>query len=253
MTGTIQRVNGPAPNRDWEGTGVFVYETVRTLFLSIVRSRAIGYRTSGTDNVPGVGAAVLMSNHQSNFDPIMLGAPLRRPISIPGKAELFRIPVFRYFLRQLGSYPVDREAADTGSLRRSLKVLRAGKILAVFPEGTRTRTGEVGGFGPTLTKLALREGVPIVPVAIAGSGRILPPGERFPRLGVKTAVVYGEPIQTQLQRPGHPNEQEIARVTDLVRNRVVELLDRGNELIGLRSSSEIIEIGDASMADKSVF
>jgi 1-acyl-sn-glycerol-3-phosphate acyltransferase len=208
---------------------------VRTLFIFIVRSGMLRLRVAGQDNVPSAGAIMLMSNHQSNLDPVILGLPLARPISIPGKAELFRVPLFGPLLRILGAYPVDRGAADAASLRQSLRVLRHGGLLAVFPEGTRSRSGVVGDFRPTLVKVALHQGVPIVPAAVAGSGLFLPPGRSAPRPGATVAVSYGLPIEPAADARA-TSESALGEAVALVRQRVLAEYDNARALASVDST-----------------
>jgi len=203
-----------------------MYTAVRGLISLMARLGLVRISVSYADRVPEAGPVLLMMNHQSNLDPLIAGWATRRPVNMPGKAELFRVPILRWVIGQLGCYPVDRDASDAGSLRRSLQVLRRGRVLAVFPEGTRTRTGEVGPFNPTLTRLAIREGAPVVALAIDGTGKILPPGRKLPRLGVHVTVRYGKPLQLTERYGPKPAEHEIEQATETVRDQVVSLLGR---------------------------
>ena len=181
-------------NSDWDGRNRIVYEMTRTLISLIVAIRVTTIRVYGADNVPDSGPVLLVSNHESNLDPLVLGWATPRPLNVPGKIELFRVPILRWLITQLGCYPVDREGHDSVSLRKSLTVLRRNRVLAVFPEGTRSRTGTVGDFSPTLTRLALREQCPVIPVAIRGTARVLPAGALAPKLAQTITVTFGAPL-----------------------------------------------------------
>ena len=148
---------------EWSNHSRWLYETTRQLVSLIVVTRLIRAETRGEERIPSRGPVIVMVNHQSNLDPLFIGWAMRRPMNIPGKVELFRVPILRTVVTALGCFPVNREGTDARSLRHSLTVLRAGRLLLVFPEGTRSRTGEVNIFNPTLTRLALRENVPVIP------------------------------------------------------------------------------------------
>ncbi len=212
------------PESDWLGQNRLVYGIVRKLISLIVALRLLRVVVEGEENVPSHGPVMFMINHQSNLDPLLVGWATRRPINMPGKAELFRVPVLRAIIRGLGSYPVDRDSTDSASLRHSLLVLRQGGILAVFPEGTRSRTGEIGRFGTTLTRLALRECVPVVPVAIDGTRTFLPPGNRLPRFGAKVLLRYGEPLLLHNQYGSRPDTETLEQATTRMRAALVDLL-----------------------------
>lgn len=210
-------------SQDWAGRNRPFYVMVRGAISLIVRLGLVRARVEGAEHVPPSGAAVLMSNHESNLDPLLIAFRLVRPVNIPGKLELFRIPVLKHLILALGCYPVNRDEADAGSLRRSLTVLRQGRLLAVFPEGTRSRDGEIGPFGPTLIRLAIREQAPIIPVAVEGSAGILRPGGVWPRLGARVTVRYGRPLVLSEYHGRRLTEEEIATATSEIRRRVIEL------------------------------
>ncbi|MBX6395282.1 MAG: 1-acyl-sn-glycerol-3-phosphate acyltransferase, partial [Alicyclobacillaceae bacterium] len=99
---------------------------------------------TGREHVPEHGGVLLCANHRSNWDPVILGLSLRRPIRFMAKEELFRVPGLSFLIRQLGAFPVRRGTADRAALRRAVHLIRdEGQIVGLFPEGTRRR-----GKGP---------------------------------------------------------------------------------------------------------
>lgn len=151
-------------------------------------------KVEGAEHVPAEGPAILASNHLSALDVIFMPAAIPRPVYFVAKSEYFSGPS-RYFFENMGVIPVPRmggEAAEA-TLRRGEQVLRAGDLLGIYPEGTRSPDGRLyrGKTGPV--RLALRTGAPVVPVAMRGTWDIMPPGKRVPRVkGV--GIVFGEPI-----------------------------------------------------------
>jgi 1-acyl-sn-glycerol-3-phosphate acyltransferase len=148
-------------------------------------------RASGLENLPAEGGFVLAANHTSNLDPWPLGMPLwpRRQLFFMAKVELFN-PLFGPFLNVGGAFPVRRGERDVEAIEKAVRLCREGKVVAMFPEGTRARKGIVKKFEHRprtgSARIALTAGVPLVPAAIAGTERLL----RFPRL----RVAYGQPV-----------------------------------------------------------
>ncbi|HEX9504721.1 MAG TPA: lysophospholipid acyltransferase family protein [Acidimicrobiia bacterium] len=148
---------------------------------------------TGIENVPTAGAYIVAPTHRSILDVPFAAFITRRTICFLTKSELFANPVLCRLFTTLGAVRVERGTADRGALRALESVLREGSPVAVFPEGTR-------GSGPAITPLfdgaaflALKLGVPIIPVGIGGSEGILPKGKVLPRI-CRVAVVVGEPI-----------------------------------------------------------
>lgn len=216
---------------DWSVRSRALYETTRALVNLIVRSRVLRLTISGVEHVPSTGSVLLMSNHESNLDPVLIGSALPRAVSIPGKQELFEIPVFGRLLRSLGSYPVQRGGADAASLRRSLQVLRHHGVLVVFPEGRRSRTGEIGSFQPTLAKLAIRERTAVIPVGLAGTSLVLPPGAKLPKLGSRVSIVFGEELLLNQGQGNRPSDAEAEAAAETIRNRVAEARRQARSMI----------------------
>ncbi len=155
-------------------------------------------RVHGTEHVRPDRSYVYMANHSSLIDTPALFACLPYPFKIMAKKGLFYVPFMGWHLWTSGNFPIDRgDARKTAkSLRRVIDGLAAGKSLALFPEGTRTSTGALQVFKPGGFKIALRAGVPIVPVSIRGTFALLPKTTLAPRPG-PVEVFIGEPIDTR--------------------------------------------------------
>ena len=164
-------------------------------------------RVEGRHNVPADGPAILCGNHLSMLDPVIVPLLLSRPVVFLAKGEYFRFALTRWFFDGLGVVPVAREggSAARASLERGTDVLRAGGLLSLYPEGTRSPDGRLyrGKTGPV--RLALRAPAPIVPVGIIGTREMIPPHAYVPHLGVPVTVRFGEPLHFDgpLSDPGH--------------------------------------------------
>ena len=126
----------------------------------------------GRENLPKEGPVILAANHMSNFDPPFLACFLARPVSYMAKIELFEHPVFGSAIRACHAFPVKRGAADRGAIKAAVQVLKLGKVLGLFPEGTRSRTGEMGKAEAGVGLIAAMTGAPVVPVCIVGTDKI---------------------------------------------------------------------------------
>jgi 1-acyl-sn-glycerol-3-phosphate acyltransferase len=145
------------------------------------------------ENIPAQGGALLAANHASFLDPPLVGVGVVRQLHFMARKSLFRIPLFGRVIRAVKAVPVKRGAADLGSIRACIRVLRSGGALVVFPEGTRTSDGEMQPFKAGFAMMAARAGVAIVPVAICGSYAVWPRHRALPRFG-RVRVAYGTPV-----------------------------------------------------------
>ena len=151
-------------------------------------------------NVPDIsapeGGMLLVSNHQSFLDPVLVGMAMPRPLNFLARESLFRFPGFRELIRALGAHPLQRGRMDPAAIRTVLRLLRGGQWLLVFPEGTRTRDGSLGRFRPGSAELAARAEVPVLPVCIQGAHRAWPRHQPLPQ-PARVAVAYGDIIQSR--------------------------------------------------------
>lgn len=182
-------------------------------FTAAITSLGIRHAARGVDRVPP-GGGLLVANHASNLDPLMIGLPLPRPVCFLAKASLFRVPLLGPFLRATHTIPVDRAAASAGSIRAIAEKVDAGYLAAVFPEGTRTRDGSVGEFKPGFLSIVKKIRRPVIPVGIAGTFEVWPADRKIPRPG-RVRVVFGEPLEAD-ELLGGDRSAAIGRVRDAV-------------------------------------
>lgn len=136
----------------------------------------LGMRREGLENFPLSGPAVVVANHISNWDPLILGFALPRPLCYMAKAELFRIPVLGKLLPLVYAFPIHRGAVDRQAIRAALEITGKGRVLGIFPQGTRNLKDGPVVVKPGAALLALKADCPIIPVALIGTNRILPIG-----------------------------------------------------------------------------
>lgn len=154
------------------------------------------YRSWGGPEVPRRGPLLLIANHQSFLDPILVGQGLHhRQFHALARATLFDHPLFAWLIRSLNAIPVRQGHADKAAMRRCLQVLGEGHALLVYPEGSRTPDGRTQPFAPG-TLLLIRRARPwVVPVAIEGAYRAWPIWRRLPRPFGRVAVRYGRAVR----------------------------------------------------------
>jgi 1-acyl-sn-glycerol-3-phosphate acyltransferase len=174
---------------------------VRTPLLDLARPgfhrlcRAyFGLELSGLENIPTSGPLIITPNHQTYADPALVTIPVRRRVYYMAWDRLFEIPVFSWMIRRLRAFPVRIDSADPSSTREAVRLLAAGHVLMIFPEGERTLTGKVERFKPGAFRLAATLRVPVLPVTIAGGYEAWPPGRVFPRRG-RISIAYHPPLK----------------------------------------------------------
>jgi 1-acyl-sn-glycerol-3-phosphate acyltransferase len=172
-------------------------------------------RCTGRQLVPQSGGVILLSNHQSFLDPLLIGAATNRRMNPLARDSLFRYPVVGPLIRSLNSIPLDRDGLGLSGLKETLKRLREGNVVLIFPEGTRSADGEVRPLKAGFTTLARRAKVPLVPVAIDGAYEAWPRQRKLP--GPSTIeVCFGPPILPE-QCAGWSAEEMIAEVERRIR------------------------------------
>jgi 1-acyl-sn-glycerol-3-phosphate acyltransferase len=167
----------------------------------------------GVENIPTTGGVLICSNHIDNLDPPIVGISSPRTIHFMAKEELFRVPVLKGLLPKINAFPVKRGISDKQALRTGLQVLKDGNVLGLFPEGTRSKTGELGKGLAGAGFFALRTDAKVVPCAVIG------PYKPFQPL----KVVFGKPINIEELREKKGSAEE---ATELIMNSIGELLEK---------------------------
>lgn len=184
-------------------------------------------RVRGRHRVPRRGGLLIVANHTSHLDPILVGhAALPRDLHFFARSSLFKNRLFGGLLRRLQAIPVARGQGDREALQRALALLEEGKALVVFPEGTRSPDGQLGEAKPGVGLLALQAGVPIICAHISGAHRAFPRGAKFPRPR-KIRIEWGEPRTPERWRALGPADERPARA--IVQALMDELASLGGQ------------------------
>lgn len=181
----------------------------------------------GLEHLPAEGPVLVICNHASNADGMLLMAfvvpAMKRPMGWLGKEEALRWPLFGWGMRQNGVFGVRRGAGDLEAFKVAKKVLDDGGVLTIFPEGTRSPTGALQEAKAGATVLAIRSGAPILPIAIVGSHRFWPKGRLLPRPRRRMKVRVGESFTLTMPKSGDRHEALRAATVELMRH-VAQLL-----------------------------
>jgi 1-acyl-sn-glycerol-3-phosphate acyltransferase len=152
-------------------------------------------RTEGSERIPREGSLIIIANHQSHYDPIIIGLVVRnRPFRPMARSGLFRNWFMRHLLRAFNTISVDQEKGDVEAIRTSIEVVKSGQALIIYPEGTRTRDGVTHEFQRGFHVVMKRTKAPIMPIAIEGAFDVWPIFQKWPRLSGRIMARAGEVI-----------------------------------------------------------
>jgi 1-acyl-sn-glycerol-3-phosphate acyltransferase len=170
-----------------------IYSICRAICL-LLFSTIFRLEVRGREHIPAKGSFVLASNHVSYLDPPVVGVSCVRKAYFIAKQELFEFPVLSWLLPRINVLPVKRSAGDYSALKRSLQLLKTGEPLVVFPEGRRREKDCVAlPAQPGIGFIAVKAGVPIIPVCVQGTEKALPKGARC-IVPAKIRVSFGQQL-----------------------------------------------------------
>ena len=208
---------------------MWFYRAVRPFVTGIPR---VLWRVKlvGAEHLPKSGGFVLAPSHRSMMDIPFAAAVTTRRLRFMGKQSVFAVPVLGTLFRWLGGFPVARDGTDRKAVRDSLALLEAGEVLCVYPEGSRQHGPKIQPLQPGAAYLALRAGVPIVPVAIAGAEEILrEKKDPIPRFG-RVAIIVGAPILPEARTTGVVARDKVDALTGRLADALQTLFDDATEL-----------------------
>ncbi|SES33893.1 1-acyl-sn-glycerol-3-phosphate acyltransferase [Psychrobacillus sp. OK032] len=189
-----------------------LYSFAKTVVFSVLNP-LYRFEVIGADKFPKEGGILLCSNHIAALDPPVVGINAPRPVNFMAKEELFRMPILKSILPGVRAFPVKRGMSDRDALRQAIKLLKDGEVVGLFPEGTRSKDGQLGKGFSGAGFFALRGDANVVPCAIIG------PYKRFKRL----KIVYGDAIDIQPYRERKASAEE---VTEVIMAHIAELLEQ---------------------------
>jgi 1-acyl-sn-glycerol-3-phosphate acyltransferase len=215
-------VSAPAPATPVHGPNApkwrlarFLKAVAAPLLLAVYRTR---FR--GEDNFPAHGGFVLAGNHVSYLDPALLWAGVPREVHFFAKQELFEAAFLGWLLPRVYVMPINRGSADRVAIQRATDLLTYGEPVGIFPEGTRQLPGapadQPAEAHAGVSFIAMRAGVPVVPVGIAGTELALPKGAKLPRFP-RVTIRYGEPVRPEDFTTGSRKERTQAMTAEIMR------------------------------------
>ncbi len=195
--------------------------TVAPFLMAVYRIRVIG-----RENLPVSGGYILAGNHVSYLDPALLWCVSRRGTHFVAKSELFDNPFLAWLFTRVWAFPISRASADREAIQRATDFLVHGEPVAMFPEGTRRNAGtpvsanDLGEAHSGVAFIAMRAGVPVVPVGISGTERALPPGAKIPRFP-RVTISFGKTVHPEEFTEGGRKEKTAAMTSEIMRRIAV--------------------------------
>lgn len=203
-------------------TSLALYHLLKWSVVSPALHTYFRVRIHGAEKVPLLGGLIAVSNHASYFDPPIISNCVGRPVAFMAKEELFKIPVFKQGIKLYGAYPVKRRSGDRMALRAAIQAIETGWIAAVFLQGTRANDGRI--IDPKLGAawIAAKTQVPLLPISLWGTEKILTKGILFPKPAPVT-IRIGDAIAP----PKSTNKVELQAVTEECAKVINSLHDLG--------------------------
>ncbi len=186
-------------------------KVICTLVLILLRRWVV----LGKENFPIREGVLLTSNHISYWDPVVVGCAIPREIHFMAKSELFAIPVLAPIIRKLHAFPVRRGGADRNAIKTALNRLGQGHVVGIFPEGTRSANGELMEPHMGAAMLALKAGVPVLPVAVHGTKGYWG----------KITVIIGKPMFFEEYKEKKAGREDLMKVSNAVMSEIAAMLD----------------------------
>ncbi|MFZ5647129.1 MAG: lysophospholipid acyltransferase family protein [Bacillota bacterium] len=191
----------------------FAWVVCRFFLLTVRRMEILG-----TENIPLQGGLVLVSNHRSYWDPVVIGCalPKTRQVFFMAKHELFQVPLLGPVITKLGAFPVKRGGADRSAIRTALDHLANGRLVGIFPEGTRSKNEDMLEPHMGAAMLSTRTGSPVLPVAVIGTKGFWG----------KVKIVFGTPMIPDLPETGKSKagRNELTVISLAIMDRVADLM-----------------------------
>ena len=176
----------------------FLHENIMVWAKAMVENTGSMIKLTGAENIPAEGAVLFASNHQANFDiPILLGY-LNKPKGFVAKVELEKLPLVNRWMKKMRCVFLDRKDTRKSmkAINEAIEIMKSGHSMIIFPEGTRSKSSRIGEFKKGSLKMAIKANVPVVPVTINGSYKIM---------GAKGIIITPSEVEVIVGRPVYPD------------------------------------------------
>jgi 1-acyl-sn-glycerol-3-phosphate acyltransferase len=195
-----------------------MYWLLKHVFLGPFLRLLYRPRARGLENVPGDGPVILASNHVSFIDSMFIPLLVKRKVVFLGKADYFTSAKTAWFFKAAGAIPVRREggSASEAAIQAGVHELKAGNLVGIYPEGTRSPDGRLYRGKTGVARMALLAGCPVVPVAVFGTGELQPIGKRLPKLSGRIEVRFGRPLSFERFHGQETDRFVLRSITDEV-------------------------------------
>lgn len=177
-------------------------------------------------NVPRESGVLLVANHISHLDPAMVGTTCSRKVYFLAKRELFKGFIIGWFMRNSGQIAVHRGKGHV-AVEAAVDILNKGRCICIFPEGTRSRTGEMQKARTGIVVIASQVHVPIVPILVEGTFEMFPPKAKFPKLFRKVRLTYGEPFYLTDEQKDTSSKEKMRETAEMIMGKIKALKDKG--------------------------
>lgn len=187
-----------------------------------------GVRVRGREHVPRTGGLLVCANHQSHFDPVLVGLAVDRRLNYLARDTLFGFLPLRLLIESLDAIPIERDGFGLAGIKETLKRLKRGEAVLIFPEGTRTLDGQLAPLKPGFAALARRSGAPLVPIGLDGAFDAWPRSAALPRRS-KIQIVIGAPIRPEDYE--RMNDDELIAALELEMHKCLALAQLQRRII----------------------
>lgn len=160
-----------------------------------------------------------MANHINNFDPIVVACATKRPVRFMAKEELFKNKLFGNILERVGAFEVKRDKNDRKSIKKAINILKENEVLGIFPEGTRSKDGEIGKGLPGATYIAIKSKAVVIPIGIVSNYKLFNP----------LFIKFGKPIESEVFNKEKVTTEEIIDITELMMEEIKKQIVKINE------------------------
>ncbi len=182
----------------------------------ILFSIVFRFKVIGKGNIPLDGKLVVCSNHSNNLDPVVISIFFPRRISWMAKKELFDNKFISFIGRNVGAFPVNRDEVDIGAVKNSLKILKEGRVLGIFPEGTRVKEMNLNNAKSGVSLLAIRSKAPVLPIYV----------ESRYKLFSKVKIHIGKPLYLHKDIEGKPTPEQYKELSKYILSQIYSLKDK---------------------------